>query len=204
MVSSSTNIGLSILFLVTNDIFHGPDGLREWRKKRCTKSKHFLLIECFKNIKNSQLTKRCVKCLDNCKKSKQQTKWKHGRQRSQCKDCGGSQICEHNRIKSTCKDCGGSQICKHNKSKSRCKGCGRSQICVYNKRRSGCKDCGGSQIYEHNKIRSTCKDCGGGQICEHNKKRSECPTCDLLGHHAGVVRSRVYIALKNDKEMSYT
>ena len=44
--------------------------------------------------------------------------------------------------------------------------------------------------------------CGGSQICEHNKIKSSCPTCDPLGHLAKVVRDRVYIALKNDKEMS--
>ena len=32
----------------------------------------------------------------------------------------------------------------------------------------------------------------------------ECSTCDPLGHLAGVIRGRVYIALKNDKEMSST
>lgn len=39
----------------------------------------------------------------------------HGKQKSFCKDCGGSQICEHNKHKSQCKDCGGSGICEHNK-----------------------------------------------------------------------------------------
>ena len=29
----------------------------------------------------------------------------HNRQKSKCKECGGSSICEHNRIKSSCKDC---------------------------------------------------------------------------------------------------
>ena len=115
-----------------------------------------------------QLTKCCVKCLDICKNSRQQTKCKHGRERSKCKDCGGSQICEHYKIKSQC------------------------------------KDCGGSQVYEHGKIKSQCNDCGGSQICEHNKQRSECPTSDPPGHLAGVVQSRVYTALKDDKEMSST
>ena len=32
----------------------------------------------------------------------------HGRQRSKCKDCGGSSMCEHARERSTCKECGGS------------------------------------------------------------------------------------------------
>ena len=82
--------------------------------------------------------------------------------------------------------------------------CGGSQICGHNKRRSTCKDCGEGGICEHNQKRSKCKDCGGSQTFEYNKERSTCPTCDPLGHLAGVVRSRVYIALKNYKEMSST
>ena len=153
-------------------------------KKQCTKYKHFLFSKSKK--KTSQLTKCCVKCLENYKKSRQQTKCKHGRQRSRCKDCGGSQICEHNKIKSQCKDCGRSGICEHGRQKSQC------------------KDCGGSQICEHNKIKSRCLFCDGSQICEHNKIKSSCPKCNPLGHLAGVVQSRVYTALKNDKEMGST
>ena len=173
-------------------------------------------------------------------KSRQQLKCKHGRQRSQCKDCGRSQICDHNKRGSRCKDCGESQICEHNKQRSQCKNCGRSQTCEHNKIKSQCKDCGRSQICGRNKIKSQCKDCGESQICEHYKRRSKClfcggghicghkkqrsqclfsggsqicdhnkvklscPTCNLLGHFAGVVQSRVYIALKNDKEMGST
>ena len=37
----------------------------------------------------------------------------HHRQRSTCKDCGGSGIYEHWRVRSQCKDCGGSSICEH-------------------------------------------------------------------------------------------
>ena len=47
----------------------------------------------------------------------------HGRQRSRCKDCGGSQICEHNRNRSVCKECGGSQICEHGRMRSTCMSC---------------------------------------------------------------------------------
>ena len=155
-------------------------------KKQCTKCNFFLLLKEFKvNLHTGQLTNCCVKSLDNCKKLRQQTKCKHGRQRSQCKDCGGSQICEQNNQKSKCKGCCGSQICKHNKQKPQCKNCGGSQICGHNKRRSVCLFCG-SQIREHNKIKSSCKD------------------CNPFGHFARVAQSRVYIALKNDKEMSST
>ena len=35
----------------------------------------------------------------------------HQRQKSRCKDCGGSGICEHQRQRSSCKDCGGGIIC---------------------------------------------------------------------------------------------
>ena len=152
-------------------------------KKQYTKCKHFLLFDCFKN-KKSQLTKCCIKCLDYCKKSRQKTKCIHRRQRSKCKDCCGGHIYEHGRQRSQCKDCSGSRICEHNKIKSRC------------------QDCGGCEICGHNKIKSRCKDCSGGGICKHARRRSSCPTCNHLRHLAGVVRGRVYIALKNDQEMS--
>ena len=146
-------------------------------KKQCTKCRQPLSLECFRISKGTvQLTKYCVKCLDICKKSRQQTKCKHGRENQNAKT--------HNKQRPQCKDCGGSQICGHNKKKS------------------SCKDCDGSQICEHNRERSKCKDCGGSQICEHNKRRSSCPICDPLGHLFGAVRGRVYIALKNNKEMT--
>ena len=47
----------------------------------------------------------------------------HNRQRSRCKECGGSQICEHNRRRSQCKECGGGSICEHNRVRSKCKDC---------------------------------------------------------------------------------
>ena len=33
----------------------------------------------------------------------------HGRQRSQCKECGGASICEHGRRRSNCKECRGTR-----------------------------------------------------------------------------------------------
>ena len=154
-------------------------------KKQCTKCRQPLPLECFRiGKRTAQLIKCCMKCLDSCKRSKQRAK------------------CEHNKIKSICKDCGRGQTCEHNKIKSRCKGCGKGHICQHNKIRSECKDCGGGGICEHKKRRSICKDCGGGQICEHNKTKSQCKDCNPLGHLVGVVRGRIYTALKNDKEMS--
>ena len=29
----------------------------------------------------------------------------HGRQRSQCKECGGASICQHGRVRTKCKEC---------------------------------------------------------------------------------------------------
>ena len=34
----------------------------------------------------------------------------HDRQRSKCKECGGSSICEHGRQRNTCKECGGASM----------------------------------------------------------------------------------------------
>lgn len=70
-----------------------------------------------------QVMKMCQTCRDYCKKYKLLNKCVHNRQKSRCKDCGGSQICIHNRRKSTCKDCGGASICIHNRIKSTCKLC---------------------------------------------------------------------------------
>merc|ERR1712195_65873 len=65
----------------------------------------------------------------------------HGRQRYQCKDCGGGGICTHKRIRSQCKDCGGGSICKHKRIRSVCKDCGGGSICHHKRIRSKCKDC---------------------------------------------------------------
>ena len=42
------------------------------------------------------------------------------RERSQCKECGGSSICQHLRRMSTCKECGGGSICQHLRQRSQC------------------------------------------------------------------------------------
>ena len=101
----------------------------------------------------------------------------HGRVRSTCKECGGSQICEHGRRRSQCKECGGGSICEHGRVRRQCKECGGASICEHGRQRSQCKDCGGSQICEHGRVRSVCKECGGSQICEHGRQRSQCKEC---------------------------
>ena len=61
-----------------------------------------------------------------------------------CKERRG--ICQHNKQKSYCKECGGSQICIHKKNKSFCKECGGKGICIHGKREYQCKECKGSAI----------------------------------------------------------
>jgi hypothetical protein len=39
----------------------------------------------------------------------------------QCKECGGSSICEHKRQRSHCRECKGSSFCEHNRERYRCK-----------------------------------------------------------------------------------
>jgi hypothetical protein len=41
----------------------------------------------------------------------------HEKQKSNCKECGGSSICPHGKIKYSCKECGGSRFCTHKKNK---------------------------------------------------------------------------------------
>ena len=56
-----------------------------------------------------------VKYRSNCKVC---SACPHGRRRSRCKECGGSQICEHGRERSVCKECGGGTICEHGRQRS--------------------------------------------------------------------------------------
>ena len=65
----------------------------------------------------------------------------HGRQRSVCKECGGSEICEHGRERFSCKECGGSQICEHGRQRRYCKECGGSGICQHGRQRHRCEEC---------------------------------------------------------------
>jgi len=81
----------------------------------------------------------------------------HERQRSRCKDCGGSGLCEHQRERSRCKDCGGSSICEHQRERSKCKDCGGSSICEHQRRKSECKDCGGSGLQRLRRQTPTCR-----------------------------------------------
>ncbi len=67
--------------------------------------------------------------------------------------------CEHHRNRSRCKECGGSSICGHGRERSKCKECGGASICEHGRERSKCKECGGSQICEHGRERSRCKEC---------------------------------------------
>ena len=76
-------------------------------------------------------------------------------------------ICEHGKQKSRCKECGGSAFCEHGKRKSQCKDCGGSAFCEHGKRKSHCKECGGSEICEHGKRKSRCKVCGGSRLCKN-------------------------------------
>lgn len=110
-------------------------------------------------------------------RSKPHKKCTHGKLKSRCKDCGGSQICKHNKRKSECVECKGGSICEHKRLKYNCKLCGGGRICEHDKRKDECKNCNGTQICKHSNIKSQCKECGGTRICVHSKRRSECIEC---------------------------
>ena len=154
--------------------------MEEVKHEKCNRCKCWRLPEDFLNEKGRKI-KTCLKCRALCKIYIEKNKCEHNRIKSQCKECGGSQICEHNRQKSKCKECGGASFCEHNRIKSQC------------------KECGGNQICEHNIRKSKCKECGGGHICEHNRQKSQCKECDPAGHLSSIVRSSVNQALKSDK-----
>jgi len=81
-----------------------------------------------KDIKpNGLVSKSCKRCKEYQQKIRDNNKCQHNREKSRCKECGGSQICLHNREKSRCKECKCSQICLHNLRKSTCKECNLQQ-----------------------------------------------------------------------------
>lgn len=170
-------------------------------RKKCNRCKVNMTLDKFKKKRDDSYQKLCIECNEKNVKNTNKNKCEHNREKTKCKDCGGSSICQHNREKSKCKDCGGSSICKHNRRRSDCKDCRGSQICEHNKRRTFCKDCGGSSICDHGRIKSVCKDCGGGSICEHNRIRSVCKDCDFPSYLSGIVRSRINNSLKSNKEL---
>ena len=105
-------------------------------------------------------------------------KCEHGRERSRCKDCGGSGICEHGRRRSQCKECGGSGICEHGRERYSCKDCGGSSMCEHGRRRRYCMDdlvvLGGKKL----------KKCG---VVSHVSTSME----DLVGYSCVVCTERV-------------
>ena len=107
-------------------------------------------------------------------------KWlcEHGKQKCQCKKCGGSSFCDHGKRKNICAKCDGSDICEHGKRKNRCVKCDGSSICEHKKVRTRCKKCGGRDICEHGSRKDICKKCGGSQICVHGIRKSICKTCE--------------------------
>ena len=85
---------------------------------------------------------------------KYRKKCEHGKQRSECKQCGARDA-----MRTLQKPKRIYKKCKHDK---------RCQLCVV---------CGGSSICKHSKRRSTCKECCGSSICKHGRQRPSCIMC---------------------------
>ena len=151
------------------------------KKCRCRRSeKEF---EIYKEI-------RRLTCLP-CKANRLKNKCPHGKQKSQCKDCGGCGMCSHAKQKSKCKECGGVSICPHGRIKSTCKDCGGGSICEHGRQKSHCKDCGGVSICEHGRRKDKCKECDGSGICSHGREKPKCKTCSPHLVVVSLVRNQV-------------
>ena len=77
-----------------------------------------------------------------------------GRQKANCKTCGGVSICPHGRLKH--RECGGSNLCTHEKLKDYCIECGGTQICECGIRRAYCEKC--AKRCTHGNFRSTAQN----------------------------------------------
>jgi len=85
--------------------------------------------------------KTCLTCKENRNKYRNASKCEHDKQKTHCKDCGGSSICKHSKQKTQCKECGGSAFCKHGKYKTVCKKCDGASICQHGREKNRCKEC---------------------------------------------------------------
>ena len=65
----------------------------------------------------------------------------HGKRKSYCKICEGSNLCKHDKRKSSCKLCEGSNLCKHGFDKHRCLECGTKYSCHHNRLKYNCNIC---------------------------------------------------------------
>jgi len=88
---------------------------------KCPRCKCYRTEEDF--IKEGRRLKTCYNCRSYAKNNRIKNKCPHGKQKSRCFDCGGSELCEHNRFKFQCIACDGSNICIHNKQRCFCKIC---------------------------------------------------------------------------------
>jgi hypothetical protein len=114
--------------------------MEEVKHERCGKCKSWRLPSLFLNEAGRRL-KTCQSCRDRAKIRREANKCEHKRQRSSCKECGGSCICEHKKRRNRCIDCGGVSICEHKREKSKCKDCGGASICEHKKQRNQCIIC---------------------------------------------------------------
>ena len=149
------------------------------KRKRAPRTKG----PCEHGVKTARTCKVCSAC-------------PHGRRRSQCKECGGSGICEHGRrahsvqgvrwgirYASTVVGALGARSAVGHRYASTVVSALSARSAVGHQYASTvvcateCKECGGASICEHGRRRSQCKECGGSQICEHGRRRSDCKEC---------------------------
>ena len=118
---------------------------------------------------------------------KPKKKCPHGRQKSQCKPCGGVGICPHGIDKYRCIPCDGPGICVHKKRRTRRDTCTpqrKKYLCPHGRDKWKCIPCDGVGICKHKRLRSKCKQCGSEYACitdgcfsQTTKKNTKCKTC---------------------------
>ena len=95
-------------------------------KRRCTRCKVNLSLSDFLQKRWGEYYKQCQLCTEKTRKWAAKYKCPHNRQKSTCKECKGSCVCEHNRIRRQCSLCGNPRIkarCIHKRIKYQCKVC---------------------------------------------------------------------------------
>jgi len=120
----------------------------------------------------------------------------HGRRRSTCLLCGGSQICNHGRVRSQCGECRGAAVCEHSRRLRTCSECLTPHSCPHGRTFDLCKDCGGGDRLlrrcDHGRRLWDCPVCWHPRRCSHGRVLWQCHECRASRHKLCVHGSRIH------------
>ncbi len=98
----------------------------------------------------------CSRCLTKAKAYYEAKKCEHGKSKTRCVDCDGSEMCKHKRRRANCVQCGGASMCNHKLQRAHCKKCTDPKKVMIERWIRGTKSCDKKRKQETNITREFC------------------------------------------------